>query len=122
VDPTPDLSEVEGLGLEEGGAGGFLADISTSIPGIDEAMSFAEVMKQVGAAAAGCWAAQCRPALAVGFACQQFVGQPSAAVQPALVPPPCLRSPLAAAAAKLLLLLLPAATAGAIHGLQLHRI
>ncbi|EFN59980.1 hypothetical protein CHLNCDRAFT_133103 [Chlorella variabilis] len=45
VDPTPDLSEVEGLGLEE--QGGFLADISTSIPGIDEAMSFAEVMKQV---------------------------------------------------------------------------
>ncbi|KAL4428696.1 hypothetical protein ABPG77_009802 [Micractinium sp. CCAP 211/92] len=43
VDPTPDLSELEGL---EGG-GGFLADISTSIPGIDEAMSFAEVMKQV---------------------------------------------------------------------------
>ena len=45
MDPTPDLSEVEGL--EE--QGGFLADISTSIPGIDEAMSFAEVMKQVGA-------------------------------------------------------------------------
>ncbi|KAI3429420.1 hypothetical protein D9Q98_005515 [Chlorella vulgaris] len=44
VDPTPDLSEVEGL---EGEQGGFLADISTSIPGIDEAMSFAEVMKQV---------------------------------------------------------------------------
>ncbi len=45
VDPTPDLSELEGL---EGG-GGFLADISTSIPGIDEAMSFAEVMKQASA-------------------------------------------------------------------------
>lgn len=47
VDPNPDLSEVEGLGGLEGEAG-FLADISTSIPGIDEAMSFAEVMKQVG--------------------------------------------------------------------------
>jgi hypothetical protein len=46
VDPTPDLSEVEGLEI----GGGFFADISTSIPGIDEAMSFAEVMKQVGAA------------------------------------------------------------------------
>jgi arsenite-transporting ATPase len=46
VDPNPDLSEVEGLGGLEGEAG-FLADISTSIPGIDEAMSFAEVMKQV---------------------------------------------------------------------------
>lgn len=42
MDPTPDLSEVEGLA----DGGGFLADISTSIPGIDEAMSFAEVMKQ----------------------------------------------------------------------------
>lgn len=51
MDPTPDLSEVEGLGLEE--QGGFLADISTSIPGIDEAMSFAEVMKQVR------WAPSC---------------------------------------------------------------
>jgi hypothetical protein len=50
VDPTPDLSEVEGL---EGEQGGFLADISTSIPGIDEAMSFAEVMKQARSAAAG---------------------------------------------------------------------
>ena len=46
MDPNPDLSEVEGLGGMEGEVG-FLADISTSIPGIDEAMSFAEVMKQV---------------------------------------------------------------------------
>jgi len=48
VDPTPDLSEMEGMGLEGAAleGGGFLADISTSIPGIDEAMSFAEVMKQ----------------------------------------------------------------------------
>ncbi|GAB4816275.1 hypothetical protein N2152v2_003321 [Parachlorella kessleri] len=43
VDPTPDVGEL-GV-LEE--AGSFLADISSSIPGIDEAMSFAEVMKQV---------------------------------------------------------------------------
>jgi len=53
VDPNPDLSEVEGLGGMEGEAG-FLADISTSIPGIDEAMSFAEVMKQVGLRWMGC--------------------------------------------------------------------
>ena len=44
VDPNPDLSEMEGLDEAQGG---FLSDITTSIPGIDEAMSFAEVMKQV---------------------------------------------------------------------------
>ncbi|KAI8106665.1 hypothetical protein M9434_001319 [Picochlorum sp. BPE23] len=45
VDPNPDVSELETMeGLEEGG---FLAEISSSIPGIDEAMSFAEVMKRV---------------------------------------------------------------------------
>lgn len=49
MDPNPDLSEVEGLEEVAGGGGGFLADISSSIPGIDEAMSFAEVMKQAGA-------------------------------------------------------------------------
>lgn len=43
MDPTPDTSELEIL--EEHSS--FLADISSSIPGIDEAMSFAEVMKQV---------------------------------------------------------------------------
>lgn len=38
------MEAIEGLNSE---AGSFIADISTSIPGIDEAMSFAEVMKQV---------------------------------------------------------------------------
>ncbi|KAG7666587.1 hypothetical protein Ndes2526B_g04943 [Nannochloris sp. 'desiccata'] len=46
VDPTPDTTELEAIeGMAE--AGSFITDISTSIPGIDEAMSFAEVMKQV---------------------------------------------------------------------------
>lgn len=55
VDPTPDVADFEGL--EEQGS--FLADISSSIPGIDEAMSFAEVMKQVGLGKGGGWGAVC---------------------------------------------------------------
>ena len=41
VDPTPQSSDLAELG------GGFLSDISGSIPGIDEAMSFAEVIRLV---------------------------------------------------------------------------
>ncbi|KAL6769846.1 RTA2 [Auxenochlorella protothecoides x Auxenochlorella symbiontica] len=43
VDPNPGTNELSELA----GPGSFLADISSSIPGIDEAMSFAEVIKQV---------------------------------------------------------------------------
>ena len=58
VDPTPDPEELEAIagGIDGGAAGGaggaggaasFLGDLASSIPGIDEAMSFAEVMRQV---------------------------------------------------------------------------
>ena len=46
VDPTPDPNDLEAV-ESLGEAGSFLTEISSSIPGIDEAMSFAEVMKQV---------------------------------------------------------------------------
>ncbi len=44
VDPNPDLGDLESL---DDNAMSFVADLAGSIPGIDEAMSFAEVMRQV---------------------------------------------------------------------------
>lgn len=43
VDPNPQTSDLARLE----GAGGMLSDLAGAIPGIDEAMSFAEVLKQV---------------------------------------------------------------------------
>ena len=56
IDPNPE-NQRAGTGDEEGS---FLADLAGSIPGIDEAMSFAEVMRQVRST---CRCACCTPLL-----------------------------------------------------------
>ena len=56
MDPTPDDKDLESL---DEGAGSFLSDLAGSIPGIDEAMSFAEVMRQVKELAMAATSAAC---------------------------------------------------------------
>ncbi len=48
VDPNPENARLAAGGADDGDAS-FLSDLAGSIPGIDEAMSFAEVMRQVRA-------------------------------------------------------------------------
>ena len=51
VDPTPDdaAAALAGAGGPAADAAAFLGDLATAVPGIDEAMAFAEVMRQVTA-------------------------------------------------------------------------
>ncbi|CAI5707283.1 hypothetical protein KXD40_007619 [Peronospora effusa] len=48
IDPNVDLEEMNVDGVQDNsGMASFMKDLTNSIPGIDEAMSFAELMKQV---------------------------------------------------------------------------
>lgn len=46
IDPTPEQTDL----AELDSGPNFLSDLTSSIPGIDEAMSFAEVMRQASSA------------------------------------------------------------------------
>eukprot|EP01025_Chloroclados_australasicus_P030284 TRINITY_DN3039_c0_g1_i1.p1 TRINITY_DN3039_c0_g1~~TRINITY_DN3039_c0_g1_i1.p1 ORF type:complete len:407 (+),score=66.53 TRINITY_DN3039_c0_g1_i1:133-1221(+) len=47
VEPKMDVGEIDMLAGDTNGMGKFINDLANSIPGIDEAMSFGEVMRQV---------------------------------------------------------------------------
>ena len=66
VDPT-----LETGALDAEGGGGFLAELAGSIPGIDEAMSFAEVMRQVQTMDFECIVFDTAPTGAVPGVCSQ---------------------------------------------------
>jgi hypothetical protein len=104
IDPNPENQRL-GTGDEEGS---FLADLAGSIPGIDEAMSFAEVMRQVRAVHA--LLRLCLLAESCG-ACMahRCAHKPACALQRKHTDPTNMHS-------------MPCFLTGEVHGLRLHRV